>query len=97
MTTVQAFLEPKARGFISFIESLNPDDEVKSRLKNYTPDKIIPTITLFVCPAYASGTIPLLAAELFNHLKPQTGQLRDEIVKRIERYLFCFAEAVTSS
>ena len=97
MTTVQAFLEPKARGFISFIESLNPDDEVKSQLKNYTPDKIIPTVTLFVCPAFASDTISILAAELFNHLKPASGQSRDEIVKRIERYLNCFAEAVTSS
>ena len=95
MPTIQEFLEPKAKGFISFIESHNPDDAIREQLKEYAPEKIIPTITLYILPAHSVGGIPTLANEIVNHLTPLSP--RDEVVKRIERYLNCFAEAITSS
>lgn len=95
MPTIQQFLEPKAKGFIDFIESHNPDDAIREKLKEYAPEKIIPTITLYILPVHSVGGIPTLANEIVNHLAPTSA--RDDVVKRIERYLNCFAEAISSS
>ena len=95
MPTIQEFLEPKAKGFIEFIQSHNPDDAIREQLKEYAPEKIIPTITLYILPAHSIGGIPTLANEIVNHLAPTS--TRDDVVKRIERYLNCFAEAISSS
>ena len=95
MPTIQEFLEPKAKGFIEFIQSHNPDDAIREQLKEYAPEKIIPTITLYILPAHSVGGIPTLANEIVNHLAPTSA--RDDVVKRIERYLNCFAEAISSS
>ena len=93
--TIQAFLEPKAQGFIKFIESHGPDNTLREKLKGYAPDTIIPTITTYVVPSYAVGGLGALASTILEHLSPTAP--REEVLARIERYLNCFAEAITSS
>jgi len=89
------FLKAKATNFKAFLESFNPDAEVKAYIANFKPETLIDTITTIVIPIVQLKQIDNSIDELMKHLEvPET---QTETVKtKLRAYLQMFNDVLLS-
>ena len=89
------FLKGKAANFRTYIESLQPDDEVRAWLSAFHESMLVPTIHAVLVPMAADGRVKAAVSDLVSKLRVPEGQ-HDEVRAKIERYLAMFVEVATA-
>jgi len=87
------FLESKALNFKKYIESFNPDSEVKSYIDTFKPELLAQTITTVIVPIVQLGQIEYTIDELMTHLTvPESN--KSDVKKKLMSYLQMFNDVL---
>ena len=93
IVTKLSFLESKALNFKKYIESFEPDDEVKLYINDFKPEMLTQTITTVVVPMVNLGQLDSMVSELVTHLKVPDAQTA-EVKKKLKAYLQMFNDVL---
>ena len=91
--TKLAFLEAKSVNFIKYVNSFEPDEEVKGYIISFKPELLAHTIQTVVIPIISLGQLDHTVEELLSHLTvPDTS--KPEVMTKLKAYLQMFNDVL---
>lgn len=87
------FLESKSVNFIKYLESWQPDDEVKGYINSFQPSLLTHTIQTIIVPIVQLQQLDFTVDELTSHLTIPDSQ-KGEVKTKLKAYLQMFNDVL---